>query len=146
MLCYLYTLDYCDTPYHNGGLPSFLVHAKVWVIAEKYNIHSLKTLANKKFQAKVKHGWEDDGFDLASKEIYISTPEADHNLKDLVCNVTQESVEVLLRQPDFRALLLEVNEFTLEVLDAVVKAYTTERATENTGEFIRLGRILYPPQ
>lgn len=123
MIGYLYKLDYSDSPLDCGGHPALLIDAQVYTIAEKYNIPSLKDLALKKFDEMEGKGWEDAGFPLAIKEIYASTPESDRGLKDIVCDRAKINMTVLLRRPDFRALLLEVNDFTVDVLDAVVKKF-----------------------
>jgi len=126
MIGYLYKLDYSDSPQDCGGHPALLINAQVYTIAEKYNIHSLKNLALRKFDEMLKNCWEDDGFSSAIKEIYTSAPETDRGLKNIVCDCAKINVKVLLRRPDFRAILLEVTEFTVDMLDAVVKAYVKQ--------------------
>ncbi len=123
MIGYLYKLDYSDAPLDCGGHPALLIDAQVYTIAEKYNIPSLKVLAREKFDGTVDKGWEDDGFPLAIREIYTSTPDSDRGLRDIVRKVVRENVKALLCRPDMKALMLEVNEFTVDTLDAVVKAY-----------------------
>lgn len=122
MMGYLYKLDYSDSPQDCAGHPALLINAQVYTIAEKYNIHSLKKLALKKFDGMAVNCWEDDGFSSAIKEIYTSTPETDKGLRNIVCDRAKINMKVLLRRPDFRATLLEVTEFTVDMLDAVVKA------------------------
>lgn len=123
MIGYLYKLDYSDAPLDCGGHPALLIDAQVYTIAEKYNIPSLKVLAMEKFDGTVDKGWEDGGFPLAIREIYISTPDSDRGLRDIVRKVVRDNVKALLRRPDMQALMLEVSEFTVDTLDAVVKAY-----------------------
>lgn len=105
MIGYLYKLDYSDSPLDCGGHPALLINAQVYTIAEKYNIHSLKALAREKFEKMVDQEWQDDGLTLAIKEIYTSTPDSDRELRDIVCYVAEGNVKVLLRRPDFRALV-----------------------------------------
>lgn len=85
MIGYLYKLDYSNSPLDCGGQPTLLIDAQVYTIADKYNIHSLKDLALKKFGEMVAKGWENDGFSLAIKEIYTSTPDSDRGLRHIVC-------------------------------------------------------------
>jgi len=123
MIDYLYKLDYTDSPFDSGGKPTLLINAEVYAIAEKYNIRSLKALAKGKFKAKVEKGWNEEGFSLAIKEVYTSTPDSDMELRDLVCKAAEDNVKALLGRSDFRTSLSEINDFTVDLLDAVVKRF-----------------------
>lgn len=123
MLEYLYKLDYSDSPLDCGGPTALLTHAQVYTLAEKYGIRSLKILAREKFDQMSDNACDIDVLCLAIKEIYTSTPDSDRGLRDKVCDIVESNAKLLLSQPSFRALMLEVNEFTVEMLDVVVKAH-----------------------
>lgn len=77
-------------------LPSNLVvHAKVYAVAEKYNLSDLKTLAMEKFQDEVKGRWDSDDFILAAQEVYTSTVEHDRSLRDVVVRTMSEHLCLL---------------------------------------------------
>lgn len=60
---------------------------------------------------------------MAIKEVYTSTPDSDMELRDLVCKAAEDNVEELLGRSDFRTSLSEINDFTVDLLDAVVKRF-----------------------
>lgn len=126
MIDYFYKLDYSDSPFDNGGKPTLVINAQVYAIAEKNDVRSLKALAKEKFLAKVERGWKEEGFSLAIKEVYTSTPDTDRGLRDSICGVARVNVSTLLGREDFRIPLQEINDFAVDLLDSVVKEYVVE--------------------
>ncbi|KAF2663659.1 hypothetical protein BT63DRAFT_460775 [Microthyrium microscopicum] len=78
--------------------PHLITHAAVYALAEKYQIHGLKTLARQKFSAQLNHHWTSSEFPAAMAEVYTSTVEQDRGLRDLVVQVFRKHPEVARRR------------------------------------------------
>ncbi|TRX91084.1 hypothetical protein FHL15_008066 [Xylaria flabelliformis] len=77
-------------------MPSSLVlHAKIYALAEKYNICGLKDFALQEFKAAAIEHWATPGFLDAAREAYISTIEADRGLRDVVVTTFHQHSELL---------------------------------------------------
>ncbi|KAL2158848.1 hypothetical protein VTH06DRAFT_4040 [Thermothelomyces fergusii] len=64
--------------------PNLSIHAKLYALAEKYDMQTLKTLALEKFKEEVKFHWNTDDFVRAAEEAYTSTLESDRGLRNVV--------------------------------------------------------------
>ncbi|KAF5616481.1 speckle-type poz [Fusarium sp. NRRL 25303] len=76
-------------------IPNLCLHAKVYALGEKYGIEDLKRLALDKFDAEAKHHWQSDDFLHAIREVYRSTMDEDHHLRDVVVEVVYAHMELL---------------------------------------------------
>jgi hypothetical protein len=116
MLQYLYGLDY------NIEIPKDLLTgtfiAKVYALAEKYGIPSLKTAVTPIFASEVAKAWNTDGFPQVLAEVYSSTPHQDHGLRDLVTGVVCKHIQKLLKKEAFVQFVSEraVPDFTIDLL------------------------------
>jgi len=77
--------------------PQLLVHAKVYALAEKYQISALKALARRKFAAQVNHHYTSDEFPDAMAEVYESTVDSDRGLRDVVLATFRKHPEIAKR-------------------------------------------------
>ena len=95
----------------------FLVHARVYALAEKFGILGLKSLAKAKFEILSSESWDDPGFLDALEEVYTTTIDQDRGLRDVI-------LQVFRRNPDL--------EYRLDVQDALrdvpTLAYDLNRA------------------
>ncbi|KAI9812333.1 MAG: hypothetical protein M1827_004782 [Pycnora praestabilis] len=120
MLSYLYKFNYGlqrATPTES----TLSSHAKIYALADKYDVQDLKGLAQTKFAAEVKDGWNDEAFSIAIREVYGSTPESDMGLRSIVSQSAKKNIKALMDRGEFMALLVEVNAFTVELLGAVLE-------------------------
>jgi hypothetical protein len=70
---------------HNATERSnFILHAKLYALAEKYCIEGLKHTALEKFKVDATVCWKSTDFLLAARVVYTSTPDQDRPMRDLV--------------------------------------------------------------
>jgi len=81
--------------------PNFVIHARVYAIAEKYGIPGLKALALKKFEDETAWHWNTDDFLHAVEEVYTSTVEHDRNMRNIVLK-TMDKHAVLLDKEEMQ--------------------------------------------
>lgn len=110
MLNFLYHFDY------QASTSPMIFNAKVYSIADKYNIPTLKSQAIEKSRKSVETCWSMDDFPHAIREIYSSTPGNDRGLRDLVVKIACEHMETLSERPEFRILLEEACGFAADVV------------------------------
>ncbi|KAF1943876.1 hypothetical protein EJ02DRAFT_501833 [Clathrospora elynae] len=66
------------------GTEDPITHAKVYALAEKYNLKGLKDLAREKFTASLEHTFPGLEFFNAVDVVFTSTPDNDHGLRKVV--------------------------------------------------------------
>jgi hypothetical protein len=109
---YLYTGDYQRTS-HEGSL--LILYAKMYELAEKYNVMGLKELSRDKFSDVCKHCWGNADFPAAARCVFSTTPEEDKGLRDIVIFTIAKHME-LIRKPEIQELMSEFGSLSLEVL------------------------------
>ena len=103
-----------DTPaVHETHL---VLYAKIYAIAEKYNVASMKDVALDYFEQSMKGGWASAFFAPAIHVVYASVPETVRGLKDISANAAIEHRRILLEIPAVQVLLKEVPDFAFDVL------------------------------
>lgn len=70
-------------------------HCRVYALAEKYDIQSLKSIASKKFKLECETHWDCIGFIDAIREVYSNTPDHDRGLRDVVVETIRAHQELL---------------------------------------------------
>lgn len=76
----------CD-PGVNEGLaaePELLIHVRVYALAEKYDVASLKQLAKEKFETALACSYDFADFAMVVEEVYCTTIDTDRGLRDAV--------------------------------------------------------------
>ncbi|KAI0550687.1 BTB/POZ protein [Xylaria curta] len=108
MIEFMYRFDY-NLP---DGVSTLLFDAKVYSIADRYIIPSLKDYSKVKFQCAVRSLLDSDNLhsDLltVSTEVYCSTPESDRGLRDSLAKTFHENLKKLEKNDSFHAALLEI--------------------------------------
>ncbi|KAI4666975.1 uncharacterized protein J4E79_001656 [Alternaria viburni] len=85
-----------------------LLHAKIYEIADKYEVKGLKDLAREKFKRSCEQFWDNDVFAVAAHHVFSTTPDSDKGLRDLV-SLTISKHMCLMDKPEIEALLTEFN-------------------------------------
>ncbi|PWI64994.1 hypothetical protein PCL_08353 [Purpureocillium lilacinum] len=93
-----------------------VVHARVYAIAEKYEIQGLKILAGANFTSAAGQRWNTDDFLAAAYEVFESTDDTDHGLRDVVVSVFRSHKNQLLRKEQAENLLMDLPALTVELL------------------------------
>jgi hypothetical protein len=92
-----------------------LLHAKLYEMGDKYDVTGLKKLACEKFLRACAIYWNDDHFATAAHYAFITTPEHDQGLRDIVSETISQYME-LLNKPAVEALLHEFNGLAVGLL------------------------------
>jgi len=71
------------------------IHAKVYALAEKYGIPTLKAVALDKFKYEAGYFWLAHDFLHAAEEVYTSTVEQDRGLRDIVVETIHQHPTML---------------------------------------------------
>lgn len=94
--------------------PNFLVHAKVYAIAEKYAMEGLKALALQKFDQGARLDFEISDFVLGAKEAYTSTPDEIRPMRDAVVKVLGQRLS-LFKTASVKQLLAKEQSLSYDV-------------------------------
>ncbi|KID81498.1 succinate-semialdehyde dehydrogenase [Metarhizium guizhouense ARSEF 977] len=86
--------------------PNLLHHSRVYALAEKYGIQSLKNLAVTKFRKDSETWWNHEEFAEAAKEAYTTTRDYDRGMRDAVVAAVQAHRQLLNRQ-DVQSVMKE---------------------------------------
>ncbi|CAI6302774.1 unnamed protein product [Periconia digitata] len=101
-----FTCEQCDRSQSKAD--DLLIHAKLYEIADKYDIQGLKELVTEKFEEACTLSWNTKSFPLAAHHAFVSTPESDKGLRDIIVSTFSAHME-LLKKPEVEALMLEFN-------------------------------------
>jgi hypothetical protein len=92
-----------------------LLHAKMYEIADKYEVDGLKELAQEKFAWACGVYWHSKYFAPAAHYAYSTTPDEDKGLREVVSKTLFEHME-LLDKPEVEAVLSEFNNLAVGLL------------------------------
>ena len=141
-------IEELDEPTHkvnsHAESSGLMVNAKVYAMAEKFNIPQLKFLAKEKF-AKHACGWPILNFASVAHEVLTSTPPSDRGLRDIVRDIIANHVTEIAtdsENDDYRQLLSVLSregELVVEIL--LEKAKQTEDFQKKVKESIPVERV-----
>lgn len=97
---------------------ALLLNARIYVIAELYDVPSLKELAKEKYAELVPTEWNNPTFVATLKLMYENTPESDRWLKDVAINAAADNVRELVDCGEFVELCKGNGEVAFNVLKA----------------------------
>lgn len=101
---------------------ALVIHAKMYAIAEKYNIIGLKQLAKERFEPECEYFWNHSEFPIAANIVYDSTPENDKGLRDIVVKTIVSHME-LLQKPEIEAVMTDYSGLLFGVLKEKAQMY-----------------------
>ncbi|KAF2703730.1 hypothetical protein K504DRAFT_473736 [Pleomassaria siparia CBS 279.74] len=112
----------CKLEFGNCQADQLLTHAKMYEIADKYDVIGLKDLSGEKFRRACQSFWNDAHFPVAANHAFSTTPDHDKGLRDIVCNIISDQME-LLDKPEIEALMTEFNGLAFGVLKQKARVY-----------------------
>ncbi|KAF4627649.1 hypothetical protein G7Y89_g10503 [Cudoniella acicularis] len=137
MLRHLYGFEYADGVH----LPEMIFNARIYGLADKYQIPNLKGLAKTKFESVARAGWNTIEFPLSIEIIYESTPSSDRSLRDIATKLAVEHLTALFENNDaFLNTAGKVAEFRRDIAERSVYAQGTKQAAE-----VETGSSFYEP-
>lgn len=97
-----------------------ITHAKVYILAEQYDIQPLKHLAKTKYEVIVSAVWNSPSFTESLLIIYDGTPESVHPdmLRALVLSTAGKNSKELMDRGEFVALCRERRDIATDILKA----------------------------
>ncbi len=99
----------------------------VYAMADKFNIPELKLLAKNKFAACANLHWPPTNFNHLVTTVYTTTPETDHDLRDVVARLASIKLEEVQALEDFQTTAADLGSFSLDLLKNVVIKNSAER-------------------
>jgi len=105
-----------------GPSTQLMVHAKLYEIADKYDVVGLKELVIEKFKRACHSFWNDPSFAAAAHHVFSTTPEHDKGLRDIVSKTIAEHMAELVKKPEVEALLTEFNGLAFGLLKMKTEA------------------------
>ena len=109
---------------------SLITNAKVYIIADKYDVQALKKWAATKYKEVLPKSWNNSAFTESARIIYDNTPETDWMLRDVIVQGVSENVNRLLDRGEFVDLLKSHGTFAADVLRKVVSNFESPTETQ----------------
>jgi len=113
----------------------------VYAIAEKYGISKLKELAKTKFRNQARSILSSSEFLAIIQALYSSTPSSDRGLRDIVSQICAPKGKIIAESPDLNGSILQVGDFGLDLLRAVLD-YENRRMEKEVTSNAALGEKL----
>ncbi|KAF2768376.1 hypothetical protein EJ03DRAFT_389954 [Teratosphaeria nubilosa] len=99
----------------SGDEAHLLLHARVYSLAEKYDIHSLKELARQKFETALACHYDSPELPEAIEEAYCSTIDTDRGLRMIVLQLFANHPQ-LATTPDVNAIINELPSLAMDLV------------------------------
>lgn len=97
---------------NTSGIPELILHTKLYIFADKYNIRALKTLAGEKYNAAAKTGWSTEHFANSIKLIDAFTLPCDGAMRDAVIKHSADHADLVFQNARFVEMMGEVVDFS----------------------------------
>jgi len=109
-------------PTITGTSDQLLVHAKMYEIADKYDVPGLKDLVVEKFSRACRQGWDCAKFPIAARYVFSTTPDEDKGLRKVVSSTIASHMKELVKKPEIESLLKEFSSLSYELLKAKIES------------------------
>jgi hypothetical protein len=97
-----------------------LLHTKMYILADKYDVEKLKTISASKYEALVEKGSHTPEFCEAAELLWQNTADDDWMLRDIVIRITLQRINVLLEKEEFLDLMPPRGGFAMDILETVL--------------------------
>ncbi|EDU41348.1 BTB domain containing protein [Pyrenophora tritici-repentis] len=98
-----------DSSTPTTGSEQLLTHAKMYEIAEKYDVVGLKDLVKEKYDRACSKYWNAPSFAASAYHVFSTTLEHDKGLRDIVFKTIATHMQTLVKKPEVETLLTEFN-------------------------------------
>jgi len=113
MIEYFYHFDYLRTA---AGKPSLIKHAKVFAMANKYQVDGLRALAIKKFQQAASNEWNSDDFAHVVHVVYASTPDNVQELRAITADTIHDHFSDLKDKEELEVVISGLGDLSYSLL------------------------------
>lgn len=97
LLAFLYRADYDYDDRVILHMAPMVFHVAVWALAQMYELPSLMTAAEKKFESIARQAYTDSSFFIAVRSIYGNTLKNDKGMRRIICNIAWDGKETLFQ-------------------------------------------------
>jgi speckle-type POZ protein len=132
MLRFMYTSDYDASGSAGNSASPMVFNAKVYSIADKYDVPSLKSQAREKFKKTVETCWNMDDFPYAIAEAYNSTTSIDRGLRKVVVDIACKHINELLMKQGFRDILEDIIGFASDITQYLARSLKNNEKRSQT--------------
>jgi hypothetical protein len=128
-----------------------IVHAKLYIFGDKYDIPSLKKLACRNYGEIVATQWNTKAFPESAEIIYNNIAVERDVLKDVIYENARNNILTLINVPGFEGLLRRANDFAADILISLIQKEKQEAGNiiicHTCGSYgSRTSPTLAPPQ
>jgi len=102
------------------GAP-LIVHARLYILGDKYDIPSLKELASRNYCKIVATQWNTKAFSESAEIIYNNIVVERDVLKDVIYEKARSNISTLINKPGFEGLLRRTNDFAADILISLIQ-------------------------
>lgn len=92
-----------------------LEHVKIFAIAVKYEVNTLRALAAEKFREGIASHWSHAEFAQALHLAYATTPDDAKELRELCVQKLSEHTDSLVKKPEIETVICSINGLAYEV-------------------------------
>lgn len=103
-----------DAEEHAEDAAHLLLHTRVYALAEKYDVPSLKELARRKFEMALACYYDSPELPEAIEEVYCSTLDTDRGLRDIVLHLFASHPQIA-RTADVHAVIKELPSLAMDL-------------------------------
>ncbi|KAF7898449.1 hypothetical protein EAF00_004895 [Botryotinia globosa] len=129
---------------------SLLFNAKVYIIADKYMIPALKSLAHEKFTKSLREHWNTPEFTAGAEFLWKNTPGSDMLLRRALVTTAATYLNVLLDRGEFVEFMSEYGDFAVGIMkkingrdDLVVTTSNVDQGARNSGKHTWMSFVEY---
>jgi hypothetical protein len=97
-------------------------HARLYELADKYQIQGLKPLIQGRFKNACQLYWRSGEFIVAADVVFATTPEEDKGLRQIVVETIAQHMEIL-KKPEIEPLMITYNGLAFGLLKIKAEAY-----------------------
>lgn len=107
-----------------------VVEAKMYAMADKYELDGLKEVAKTRFAEALKRSYDTEEFVVAVETVYSTTPDSDRGLRDIVTAFTWSRQETLLARKDVQSLLNYLDAFSKDLVQEICRKASSRTPAE----------------
>ncbi|CAG8971152.1 hypothetical protein HYALB_00010127 [Hymenoscyphus albidus] len=109
-----------NPPKYTHNNLALLQNAKLYIMAEKYDVQPLKFLAEQKYTVLAPSTWNSPSFITSLRLLYEGTSESD-SLMNYAIRIASHHVSILIDRPDYALLCKDHGELGFEIMKALAQ-------------------------
>lgn len=126
MVAFLYNFDYDNDMPDEPDMSLLQLHARMFALADQYDIPSLGTLALRKYSSRCTVSWNPIEFLGSIQIVYETTPSCIRQLRKTVCMVIRKHLPSMLREEHVAQMCEEVFTENVEFTKDLLRSYVSD--------------------